>query len=117
MHRVFRRRGHHLDRNSNVNDLFNYKPRKAFGGKTYEPKRDYVRLRGQLLKVFDTMKDGQWRTLRGIRMEIGPASEASISARLRDLRKKSYGAHTVERVNIDGGLFKYRLIVNETGRG
>ncbi len=81
---------------------------KAFDGKTYNPGRDYVRLNGQLKKVFELMKDGNWRQLDWIHRAVG-GSEASISARLRDLRKPKYGAHTVERRHIRNGLFEYRL--------
>ena len=39
-----------------MKDLFGHEPqpppRKAFDGKTYEPVRDYVRLTGQLERVF-----------------------------------------------------------------
>jgi hypothetical protein len=66
---------------------------------------------GQLLRVFDLMKDGQWRTLNSIANQIGGGSVAAISARLRDFRKDKFGAHTVERKNVEGGLFLYRLIL------
>lgn len=95
-------------------DLFNYvapiPPSKAFDGATYEPKRDYARLSGQLLKVKNLMSDGQWRTLAQIRDHTG-GSEAAISARLRDLRKEKYGNHTVDRESLGDGLFRYRLIL------
>jgi hypothetical protein len=85
--------------------------RDAFGGETYEPKRDFVRLSGQLLRVKNLMADGRWRTLPEIRNLVG-GSEAAVSARLRDLRKEKYGYHTVERESLGGGLFWYRLIIN-----
>jgi len=89
-------------------------PEKAFGGSTYDPKRDHARLTGQWLRVWDVMKDGRWRTLHDISLSIeGLASEAAISARLRDFRKARFGGHTVERLYIDGGLWEYRLIVRE----
>ena len=103
-----------------MKDLFGHEPkpmpRKAFDGKTYEPTRDYVRLSGQLERVFELMKDGRWRALYEIKVAIGSGSEAAVSARLRDLRKQKYGAHTVERMNIENGWFKYRLIVNQETR-
>ncbi len=92
-------------------------PEKAFGGSTYDPKRDYVRLTGQLGRVFDVMRDGEWRTLSGIKLDIWrhflkyADTEPAISARLRDLRKEAHGGHTVERKSLGGGLFAYRLIV------
>jgi len=80
----------------------------AFDGRTYSPDRDYARLTGQLLAVFELMKDGKFRTLSDISGQIA-GSEASLSARLRDLRKDKYGAHDVKRERIEGGLFKYRF--------
>ena len=103
-----------------MKDLFGHEskptPNKAFDGRTYEPTRDYVRLTGQLERVFEIMKDGRWRSLGGITKLIGSGSEASVSARLRDLRKEKYGAHSVERVNIEQGLFMYRLVINQEPR-
>lgn len=91
-------------------DLFTYSPPAsvAFDGATYEPDKDHKRLRGQLLRVFKLMKDGKWRTLEGIKVEIGGCI-TSVSARLRDLRKEQYGGHEIERERVSGGLFKYRL--------
>lgn len=83
-------------------------PAQAFGGKTYEPERDYVRLAGQLKRVRDVMRDGQWWTLRGLAYAVG-ATEAAASARIRDLRKKQYGSHTVERRHVANGLHEYRM--------
>ena len=87
-------------------------PEKAFTGETYEPERDFIRLSGQLRKVYSLMSDGKWRTLRQI-SDICGGSEAAVSARLRDLRKVKYGVHTVLREHVGDGLFMYRLLVNE----
>lgn len=83
-------------------------PHAAFGGITYVPALDHARLNGQLLRVFDLMKDGRWRTLAEIAAAVG-SSEAAVSARLRDLRKDQYGAREVSRERIEGGLWKYRM--------
>jgi hypothetical protein len=83
-----------------------------FDGATYEPERDQIRLNGQMLRVFDVMRDGQWRTLSEIRLLCPHDSEAGISARLRDLRKAKFGGWTVERrARHERGLFEYRLII------
>ncbi len=79
-----------------------------FDGETYEPEHDEARLTGQLLRVYTLMRDGQWRGLSEISCEAD-CSEASASARLRDLRKARFGGLTVERQRLDGGLFRYRL--------
>lgn len=83
-----------------------------FDGKTYDPQRDKERLKTQLYNVWALMKDGRWRTLEQISVRVG-CPEASVSARLRDFRKRKFGSHTVERQYVQRGLFKYRLIVNE----
>lgn len=80
-------------------------------GSTYEPARDRRRLNGQSLRVFNFMLDGKWHTLRKIADAAAPATESSVSARLRDLRKPEFGGFTVERESLGAGLFQYRLIV------
>lgn len=88
-----------------------------FDGVTYNVHFDYSRLRGQLAAVYDIMRDGQWRTIAEIAVRVMRStghwpSEASISARLRDLRKQRYGCHNVERRRRGEpteGLYEYRL--------
>lgn len=87
-------------------------PDEAFDGETYQANRDYLRLNGQLGNVFETMRDGRWRTINNIAAQVIGSPQA-ISARLRDLRKAKYGAHEVERKSLGRGLFAYRLIVRE----
>ena len=88
-----------------------------FAGATYEPAKDQRRLTGQALRVWEslTAAPGQWWTLAALRLHLlgrycAHDTEAAISARLRDLRKPSHGAHVVERRRRTGGLFEYRLI-------
>jgi len=80
-----------------------------FDGADYQPERDDVRLAGQLLRIFDVMRDGRWRTLKSI-ANITRDSETSISAQLRHLRKKKFGAHTVNRRHLGSGLYEYQVI-------
>lgn len=95
-----------------------------FDGETYEPKHDRVRLNRQLSKVWAVMLDQKWRTLKEI-SHLTDQPEASISARLRDLRKERFGSHRVERerYGFEGsGTFIYRLLpttldVETTGDG
>ncbi len=82
-----------------------------FDGQTYDSERDQIRLVGVLGRVWDLMADGHWRTLAQISAGAN-GSEASCSARLRDLRKERFGAHTVERRYVGDGLHMYRLIPN-----
>lgn len=83
-------------------------PSRAFDGNTYSAKRDYERLTGCLLRVAEVMMDGRWHTLSELASEAN-ASEASVSARLRDLRKPKYGKRDIERRHVRNGLHEYRL--------
>ena len=84
-------------------------PGVQFDGHTYNHLQDSFRLHRQLGKVWDVMKNGAWFTLREIADQIG-APEASVSARLRDLRKPKFGSNIVEREYIGQGLYRYRLV-------
>lgn len=83
-----------------------------FGGSTYEPSKDGVRLTAHLGRVYDLMRDQKWRTLAEI-ATLTAGSEAGSSARLRDLRKPQFGGHNVERRRhqSDNGVHEYRLLV------
>ena len=88
-----------------------------FNGPEYNPKLDGNRLKKQIGRVFDVVKDGVWRTLGEIGMEImykfgTEDPEASISAQLRHLRKSRFGGYIIERRRRGepgNGLFEYRL--------
>lgn len=80
-------------------------------GETFDRDADGRRLNAQTQRVFDLMRDGTWRTLAEIAKATGDP-EASISARLRDLRKEKFGGHAVERRRrgeVKRGLWEYRL--------
>ena len=87
-----------------------------FGGRTFSPAADGARLATLLAAVWGLMRDGRWRTLGEIQESIGRGSEASISARLRDLRKAEFKAiypcQDVERRRrgpAGNGLYEYRV--------
>ena len=83
-----------------------------FDGETYEPEFDKPRLNTLLGKVFVLMEDRQYRTLSEIQSVVACGSEASISARLRDLRKPRFGGYEVDRRRRGKetkGLFEYQL--------
>jgi hypothetical protein len=83
-----------------------------FDGETYEPIHDQKRLTGQTLAVWRAMNDGQWHTLDGLCRITGYRSQASLSARLRDLRKDRFGGHDVEirrRGDPTDGINEYRI--------
>lgn len=96
----------------------------TFDGITYDPALDRERLAPQLRAVFDvlwayervTTAGGQWLTLaelsRLVEFDIDrKVPEASISARLRDLRKPRNGGWQIERRRRGetGGTWEYRL--------
>lgn len=84
-----------------------------FAGSDYIAARDDVRLTGQLLRIWRVVNDGLWRTLGQIAASTGDP-EASVSAQLRHLRKARFGAHTVEKVHLGDGLYRYRVLTNKS---
>jgi hypothetical protein len=78
-------------------------------GETFDRQRDGKRLNAQCLRVFEAMRFGDWRTLSSLALVTGDP-EASVSARLRDLRK---AGHTVERRYVERGLHEYRLLIKQ----
>ncbi len=85
-------------------------PTAPFDGATYQPDKDQARLGAQLQRVLVVMQvGGRWRTLQEIASITGDP-EASVSARIRDLRKPKFGGHQVEHRRRDGaGLWEYKL--------
>lgn len=79
-----------------------------FDGDTYQRDRDHARLSGQLGRVADALGNGNWWTLRQLATQTGDP-EASISARIRDLRKGKFGGYTVDRENMGAGTWRYRM--------
>jgi hypothetical protein len=80
-----------------------------FGGVTFDRDRDHPRLSNQARAVWAALSDGQWHTL-GTLHEATGYPEASISARIRDLRKPQFGGCEVEREYVKRGLWRYRLV-------
>ena len=82
-----------------------------FDGITYNEAYDFDRLNSLLARVQRLMRDGRWRSLEDI-CSICGGTEASVSARLRDLRKERFGAHTIERRRVappERGRWVYRM--------
>jgi len=90
--------------------LFDVRP--PMDGETFDPQQDGPRLHRQLARVKARMSDGCWHSLKDLAYDTG-ASEASVSARIRDLRKQKFGGYTVERQRLkDGsGLWFYKLVI------
>ena len=84
-----------------------------FNGPVYSPAHDHSRLTGQLLRVWDYMRDRKWHTLQEIAQATGDPA-ASVSAQLRHLRKDRFGAYCVlkqPRGARERGLWEYKLCV------
>lgn len=81
-----------------------------FDGVTLDHELDGPRLAGQLARVYELMKLGAWWTIPALTRLVG-ASQAGVSARIRDLRKPKFGGYTIERRRVDRGLWQYRLVL------
>jgi hypothetical protein len=79
-----------------------------FDGATFNRDRDENRLRRQLDAVRRSMLSGGWWTLAKL-ATAAQGSEASVSARLRDLRKQKFGAYDIERRYVANGVWEYHL--------
>jgi hypothetical protein len=102
--------GHHADCLAGVGSVVTpIAVRPWFDGSTFEPKLDLGRLGRQMLAVYRVMEDGQWRTLTELAF-ASHSPEASVSARLRDLRKARWGSNQVERRRRSKGTHEYRLV-------
>jgi hypothetical protein len=91
--------------------LFDWTPPQILGprdGETFDRDRDLSRLNAQCADVYRYMQHGQWRTLADISANTGHP-EASVSARLRDMKKEKFGGFKVEKRYIASGLWQYRI--------
>src|SRR5262245_51604573 len=91
-----------------------------FDGSTYEPLFDGTRLKTLLARVRHLLSAnaGRWFTIKGIQSHCG-GTPASVSARIRDLRKPKFGQFHIERRRVGDprdGLWEYR-IVGKAGDG
>lgn len=77
-------------------------------GTTYDDDRDRDRLNRQARLVWTVMSDGAWHTLADLSHRTDQP-EASVSARLRDLRKRRFGSHIVNRRYAGDGLWEYQV--------
>jgi len=86
-----------------------------FDGRSCEPDHDQKRLGKQMQRVKEIMlhnaEFGVWMTLSEL-AGWADAPEASVSSRLRDLRKHRFGGFTVERRRRGDaklGIHEYRI--------
>lgn len=79
-----------------------------FDGAGYQAELDFVRLTGQMERIYNLMQDGEWRTLQQISKATN-SPESSASAQLRNFRKPRFGSFIVNRKRVVGGLWAYQL--------
>jgi hypothetical protein len=84
---------------------------RTFDGVDYQHELDFVRLTGQMERIYNLMKDEQFRTLSLISHVTGDP-ESSVSAQLRNFRKARFGGHTVNRKRVDNTWY-YQLVVGK----
>jgi len=81
----------------------------TFDGPAFDESKDSARLSGQIERVWNAMKDGQWRTVDQIVALTGDPAN-SVQAQLRHLRKPRFGSYLVERRRAtESGLWQYRV--------
>jgi hypothetical protein len=80
-------------------------------GEPFDIVLDGERLGRQLDAVRRWMLTHEWQTLAEIAVGTGygEAAAASISARLRDLRKPRFGGYAVEKRRRTAGTWEYRI--------
>lgn len=98
-----------------MGDLFSWTPPlpklgTVADGVAFDARRDGKRLNDQMRAVWEIVRDEQWYTLHQLHGLTG-YPEASISARLRDLRKPEIMGCTVEREYLSNGLWRYRVVL------
>ncbi len=81
-----------------------------FGGETYAAALDEERLGEQLRRVWRCVRGGEWLTLAEIAAVTGDP-EASVSARLRQLRGMGFEVERRRRGDDRRGLWEYRVEV------
>ena len=87
--------------------LFPLSPK--FDGETIDVAVDTPRLQRQLDRVRTrVLEDRGWHSLAELGAQTG-IPEASISARIRDLRKSRFGSYTIARRRRSAGTFEYHL--------
>jgi hypothetical protein len=90
----------------------------GIAGATYEPIHDEQRLNRQLDKVRELMEyadlNDRWMTLSEIEVILGPGfPQASVSARLRQLRSMGHDVQRRRRGNPKLGIHEYRVARRE----
>lgn len=87
-----------------------------FDGDTYLPLWDRKRLTSLLERVRAALSDGCWHSLAHL-CEVTGGTSASVSARVRDLRKDKFGGFDIERRRMRNGVHEYRMVIGDSAVG
>lgn len=80
-----------------------------FDGDDYQPDRDKPRLAKQIKDVLWCLEDGKWHSVAQISARTGHPI-TSVSAQIRNLRKKKMGGYNIERAYRGNGLYVFRWV-------
>lgn len=89
-----------------------------FDGATYEAELDGAALSSLMDRVFHIMLRGAWVTTSKLVKQVG-SDAASVSARIRDLRKPQFGAYRVEarrHPDKERRVWQYRMKLDKLGK-
>jgi biotin operon repressor len=64
----------------------------------------------QVELVKKMMQSKEWVTLYDLARELG-ASDAGVSARIRDLRKYQHGRHIIVKRKRSAHVYEYRMVI------
>jgi hypothetical protein len=70
---------------------------------------DRKRLKSQRSGVWNILRDHRWHPLTIFKQKV-KGSDSSITARIRDARKKKYGGHIIQCARDAAGVYRYRLV-------
>ena len=83
-----------------------------FDGDDYDSTRDKERLTKQRDKIRMYMEGRDYLTVQEV-AEFFNYPENSVSAQMRNLRKKKFGGRIVDREYFGNGLYKFKLMPEE----
>ena len=77
----------------------------------YVHDRDHDRLASATKKVHAFMLDGQWHEIEEVSLATGYPLGSALTSRIRDMRKRRFGGHTVECEFVRRGVHRYRVLI------
>lgn len=91
--------------------------RARFDGPDYDPEHDDDRLTGQILRVYEYLRDHPWSTVAEIAQRTGDPPQ-SVAAQIQHLRKERFGSYPVHKRRRGGETSNYwEYFVGKKGEG